>query len=317
MVLVGIGSMFCLQAAAACAAVGTYEVNRAHGASSRDALFSAALAGVSAGAFSAVGTMDLGVTSSFVAGGMVGGVMSYMQGGSFGVGFLSAGIGAAVGAYNGEGYSIGGLIRSSIAGGTASYITGGKFGNGAATAAFSYAMTWGVKKYQSGGKPPPKPPEENSASQERGPGKIYVTGHRVGKAGPYHTAIEYDDGTGVQWISAGPEGRTSEGFESLVGGIGSETNGVRATDRPALNITLGEVSPPNGASAGAYFNTLKSAASAYCNCVDYDLFPAISNSYNSNSYVSGLIQATGGSTTVDLSKYVGGGKPLPKSYFGY
>jgi hypothetical protein len=159
--------------------------------------------------------------------------------------------------------------------------------------------------------------EASSAKEGREPGKIYITGHRVGKVGPYHTAIEYDDGTGVQWVSAGPEGRITEGFERLVGGVGNEVNGVRATDRPALNVTLGEVVPPQGVSAGEYFNTLTNAASVYCNCADYDLFPAISNSYNSNSYVSGLIQATGGSTTVDLSGYVGGDKPLPGNYFGY
>lgn len=49
----------------------------------------------------------------------------------------------------------------------------------------------------------------------------------------------------------------------------------------------------------------------------YDLFPAISNGYNSNSYISGLLNATGGVSSMDLSGFVGGGKPLPKGYFGY
>ena len=149
------------------------------------------------------------------------------------------------------------------------------------------------------------------------PGKIYITGHRVGKVGPYHTAIEYDDGSGAQWISAGPEGTSLEGFEKLVGGVGNAVNGIRPTDAPALNITLGEVTPPSGMSASEYFNVLTTAAANYSNPVDYDMFPGISNSYNSNSYVSGLLNATGGTSSVNMSGFVGGGKPLPKEHFGY
>ena len=38
--------------------------------------------------------------------------------------------------------------------------------------------------------------EEGSQQPGRAPGQVYVTGHRVGDVGPYHTAVEYDDGTG-------------------------------------------------------------------------------------------------------------------------
>jgi hypothetical protein len=155
------------------------------------------------------------------------------------------------------------------------------------------------------------------AQKGRTPGNIYVTGHRVGKVGPYHTALEYDDGTGVQWISAGPEGTSLEGFEKLVGGVGNESNGLRRTDRPILNKALGVVAPPKGVSAGEYFNTLTTAIGNYSNPVDYDMFPGIFNSYNSNSYVSGLLNATGGTSSVNMSGFVGGGKPLPKEHFGY
>ena len=78
----------------------------------------------------------------------------------------------------------------------------------------------------------------------RVPGKVYVTGHRVSKVGPYHTALEYDDGTSPRWISAGPQGKSVEGFERLVGGVGSETNRVRTSDEPKRNRTLGIVTPP-------------------------------------------------------------------------
>ena len=55
----------------------------------------------------------------------------------------------------------------------------------------------------------------------------------------------------------------------------------------------------------------------YQNNVDYDLFPGIMDSYNSNSYVSGLIKATGGTPSIDMSQFYGGGKPLPAKHFGY
>jgi len=131
------------------------------------------------------------------------------------------------------------------------------------------------------------------AQNGRAPGKIYVTGHRVGKVGPYHTALEYHDGTLPQWISAGPQGKSVEGFERLVGGVGTERNLVRISDAPKRNRTLGIVTPPKGMTTNGYFNVLIEAAGNYTNSVDYDLFPGISNSYNSNSYVSGLLNATG------------------------
>lgn len=80
----------------------------------------------------------------------MGGIMSVLQGGKFGHGFVSAGVGAAVGAKYGSGGE--GMAASIVIGGTMSEATGGKFANGAATAAFSYAMTWAASKYQPGGK---------------------------------------------------------------------------------------------------------------------------------------------------------------------
>ena len=69
-------------------------------------------------------------------------------------------------------------------------------------------------------------------------------------------------------------------------------------------------------SAGSYFTHLQQADYRYCDCLDYDLFPGIMNSFNSNSYVHGLINATGGTTSVDFNRYVGGPKPVPPQYFG-
>lgn len=153
--------------------------------------------------------------------------------------------------------------------------------------------------------------------EEREPGRIYVTGHRVGGVGPWHTAIEYEDDLGTYWISAGPEGFTLEGYESLVGGVGTYGNGERPGDLPERNATLGEVRPPPGIGNDEYFEQLRHGAEVYCNCADYDLFPAIGGGFNSNSYTRGLIEATGGSSDFDFSRVVGGERPLPPEYFGY
>ena len=147
--------------------------------------------------------------------------------------------------------------------------------------------------------------------------QVYLVGHPVQAVGPLHTAIEYRDEYGVFWISAGPEGWSVEGFQVLAGGVGTYTNGVRPTDVPANNAVLAEVQPPPGLTSQDYFERLRSGASAYCNCADYDLFPDPADGYNSNSYTIGLIQATGGRTDFNPSSLVGGNKPLPPAYFGY
>ena len=73
---------------------------------------------------------------------------------------------------------------------------------------------------------------------------------------------------------------------------------------------------PQGVTAQQYMQRILKADRFYCDCVDYDLFPGISNSYNSNSYIRGIINYTGGSNSVDLGGFVGGNDPLPGHYFG-
>ncbi len=129
------------------------------GASLMEALFSGAIAGWSAGAFSAIGqalagvekfagaaegTLNaLGLTVKAAAHGVVGGFGSYMQGGKFGHGFASAAISAAATTFNDKHYIGNKQARIALAGvigGTASKISGGKFANGAITAALSHTM---------------------------------------------------------------------------------------------------------------------------------------------------------------------------------
>ena len=79
--------------------------------------------------------------TAVVAHGLVGGTFSVLQGGSFGSGFLAAGVSELATPYilkSTQG-SLGlGAIETAIIGGTASALGGGKFGNGAITGAFGY-----------------------------------------------------------------------------------------------------------------------------------------------------------------------------------
>ncbi len=80
-----------------------------------------------------------------VAHGLAGGVMSVLNGGKFGNGFISAGftqlLAPGIGKIDkGTRFSPKWISAASIVGGTSSAMTGGKFANGAQTAAFSRAF---------------------------------------------------------------------------------------------------------------------------------------------------------------------------------
>ncbi|MEN3157503.1 RHS repeat-associated core domain-containing protein [Alkalimonas sp. NCh-2] len=146
------------------AAAWNYEFNRAMGASSSAAFKSAAIAGASAWAFSAIGSYyELNASGSINFGGnmltagqvagqitahaMVGGVAASLQGGKFGHGFFSAGVTKGLGgAFLPGGSELSasevmyGTVVSAMIGGTASVVAGGKFANGAQTAAMQYLM---------------------------------------------------------------------------------------------------------------------------------------------------------------------------------
>jgi hypothetical protein len=98
------------------------------------------------GAFDATANVAIGgignVYAKVGAHALEGGVMSTLQGGRFGHGFVSAGLSAVINpaiAEHVRGYVAGG-IAATISGGTISAVTGGKFANGAYTSAFEYAF---------------------------------------------------------------------------------------------------------------------------------------------------------------------------------
>jgi hypothetical protein len=78
---------------------------------------------------------------------VIGGLASKVQGGKFGHGFVSAGLGAALGGRIKTGNAVVNVVVAAVVGGTISKLTGGKFANGAQTWAFSAAMAqdWSTK----------------------------------------------------------------------------------------------------------------------------------------------------------------------------
>ncbi|MFC4700695.1 RHS repeat domain-containing protein, partial [Glaciecola siphonariae] len=134
---------------AAYSAASTYSVTGSLGAAFR----SAAVTYATAQAFGQVGKSFDG-TGFYAKNGvghigahaLVGGVMSDLQGGKFGHGFISAGVSALAGGAFGK-TPVGRVIGSAVVGGTISKITGGKFANGAFTAAFAAALRadWGTQ----------------------------------------------------------------------------------------------------------------------------------------------------------------------------
>lgn len=141
---------------------------------------------------------------------------------------------------------------------------------------------------------------------ERGP-SLYVTGHRV-LGVSVHLAIEYrDENNNVETLSAFPKGF----FENLE----SELN--RSEDRdPGNNFMVGVLPPPENVAPGDCFRTLQDVDDQYNDLAPYDLSPYFDRgAYNSNSYVRGLIEATGGRTAVDFDAYYGDSRPLPISKY--
>jgi len=135
--------------------------------------------------------------------------------------------------------------------------------------------------------------------------QVYITGHHV-FGGPTHTALEYTS-TSVPrtTISAGPE--WVDGALRLV----SRTN--RASE--FANFTVGTVSDPGNPIAALYLAELLNADSNYDDNLMYQAFPSPPVTYNSNGYVHGLLNATGGIPSVNLNNFVGGDGPVPTSAF--
>ena len=120
----------------------------AGGASLKRALKAGIFAYVSVRAFTHIGstfggTAAAGGVNHFLATALTGGILTELQGGQFGHGFLAAGVGFGVGQLGQtQGWQVQTqFVASVVSAGTVSEITGGKFANGATTAAFAFAVS--------------------------------------------------------------------------------------------------------------------------------------------------------------------------------
>jgi hypothetical protein len=140
--------------------------------------------------------------------------------------------------------------------------------------------------------------------ESRKPDTVYVTGRKILGFLPRHTALEYAGST----LSAHDSDDSWLGDGRLV----SQLNWP--SDNPALMMTLGTVSSSLG--AALYWGRLVAADAAYGDDLPYDALPSVGyGGYNSNGYTRGLVLATAGTPSIDMSRFVGGERPVPASEF--
>ena len=236
---------------------------------------------------------DLGAVAMH---GVVGCVTSVVGGGKCGQGALSAAFSetATVNGWQFKGYA--GVVSAAVIGGTASVLGGGKFANGATTAAMGYLF--------------------NECAHTRMCGSdsttVRVTGNQViGKLA--HTEIEISSGYDFVVLEARP---------GLTGRLVDTSNGPNWGSAFSFELT-----PPVGETTSSIGLKLQEAASLYKNDLWYGL-PAgnrlswvMDYGYNSNSYVSGLVNyalhGQGTSISIEAAAYRAGfrtpgmEKPIP------
>jgi hypothetical protein len=133
---------------------------------------------------------------------------------------------------------------------------------------------------------------------------VYVTGRHILGFLPMHTAVEYAGAT----LSANDSNTSLLSDGMLV----SRPNDP--SDAPPLMMTLGTVA--SALAAPLYWAQLVAADLRYPDNLPYDSIPSIGEAgYNSNGYSHGLIRATGGVPSIDMTRFVGGEKPVPAAYF--
>jgi RHS repeat-associated protein len=180
------------------------------------------LSGAVEGAFDAGLNYGIGFVKNPVANvgahALEGGVMSAIQGGRFGHGFVSAGLNAVISPKIAEHLGTGfkGGVASAIAGGTISQLTGGKFANGAMTATFEYSFNemlhYGVDE-NGRGTTSLSEPDPHAAEELR-----FVAGFIPGVD---LVACGISGCSGVEWVMAGlaiipGEGKAASVVEGVV-----------------------------------------------------------------------------------------------------
>ncbi|WP_444889448.1 RHS repeat-associated core domain-containing protein [Microbulbifer sp. DLAB2-AA] len=210
------------------------------GASFKDALKAGFIQGVSAAAFAAIvqGVIP-GIDSAGVqvlASGVVGGITSVLQGGKFGHGFVSAGIGAAVAPglkleANGGWANVGKAVARITIAGTVSKATGGKFASGAAYAAFSVAIeASNLKSPPNAGRGPAKDiNEEEMIKNRRLASRISHTEIADKNGNIVEVRTEGDIEVSMSWDLSKYGDTAVESLENIYQGSYVDENGVKHT----------------------------------------------------------------------------------------
>ena len=125
----------------------------AAGAVSTGSLRGALNGALSGAVFGGIGASGWSDGATWASHALAGGVLSDLQGGNFGHGFITAGVMKGFGKINNTGDIYARTILQAMVGGTVSRITGGKFANGAVTAAIQFVVNeksgWIRKQWES------------------------------------------------------------------------------------------------------------------------------------------------------------------------
>lgn len=146
---------------------------------------------------------------------------------------------------------------------------------------------------------------ESEAGAAEGFGdKVILAGRRIIGFGPFHTVLEYAGST----ISANDSDPRALFDGTLISAVNWPS------DDPALTLKIATVestlTPP------LYWGRLLAADAAYDDDLPYDAIPSIgAGGYNSNSYTSGIINATNGVAGVPMTRFIGGELPVPAGEF--
>jgi hypothetical protein len=155
-------------------------------------------------------------------------------------------------------------------------------------------------------------PAEAPFQGPRLPNTVYLTGHPVASGSSRHAALEF--------IAVGNPYETISAFNSnegeRLGWLISDVNWKY--DAPHRNMTYGVITPPGQTTAWSYWIL---ALAAYTNYNDnpgvpYDAIGALG--YNSNGYIRGLLDVTGGQSSVPIDTshgFVAGSVVVPAGSF--
>lgn len=151
----------------------------------------------------------------------------------------------------------------------------------------------------------------NAVAQDEGGGSgsntadaVQLRGRRVIGFGPFHTALQY----GTSTVSAYDDDPRALYDGTLVSQVDWPP------DHPALTLQLGRAA--SGLAPANYWLRLLAADAGYGDDLRYDAIPSIgAGGFNSNGFVAGIVAATSGVTSVPMTNFVGGERPVPRHEF--